>query len=240
MNEIIESIAAVWAIVTGVIGGVVYKIVPELKTRIQRCQYNNSEGTFSLVEYELIYIFIALAGALIGTASFGEKSTWELIYVPELTKMLLILGILYIIGIIFVVKYKMSKEYRSFMCYLKNIFWGGLAYLVLSALVCLESVAHFSHMIELAFLLYMIVIFCAQILTNISAETINKVKYMIYTADNSCYASDRQPVKKGKFYCLIIQASDGKCKQQILIPEQDIKRIEVEIQYFDQNDKGCR
>lgn len=189
---------------------------------------HNKEGVFILIEYELIYFFIASLSAVIGTCALGKKSTWEIIYIPEYFSALVILIFPYWIGLYCIIKYKFVKQYQLKKIYWENIVIGGILYSLLAILKYCEFSGDKN--IEVAVILWVFVIlfFVLQIISNISLEQTKDIQYKIFT-EKDVYISEFKPIKYKDFYYIKLMSENMHYEESVLIPEQRIIKMIVEI-----------
>ena len=116
-SSLLQSLNLMWPIIGGILGVLIYKIIPYLQTKIQEHRCYNIDNVFILIIYELLGTGIIAFLAIFATIIFGQ-STWETIYLIEYGVVLLLSIIIYVIGIIVIVRLKTEGGLKN---YIENI-----------------------------------------------------------------------------------------------------------------------
>lgn len=202
-----------------------------MKTKIFINEYHNFEVSFFLMEYELVGTIVAQVLVVFLIVAFG-KSTWSNIIINEYFFALSVIGLIYSFGISLIVKLKTKKQKKK---YVVNMFFGIVVYFVIS----MQSLAILKNLYNKQYDrdIYFVVISCIilQVLTNIKAEKVRNVKYIVITQKET-YKTLFEPVKRGKYYFIRITDKNGVEKKRVQIAEERIEKIEYIIEKVEEHE----
>lgn len=224
IEKYFEIINAIWTIVVAAVGAFIYKFIPYLKTKIFIKEYYNKKMFFILCEYEMIGMFVGNVGAMVFAVIFG-KSTWQSIIFKEQEIAWIIFAVIYLVGIIWIVKRKTEKGKGK---YISNIFFGALSYLAISVQFLLIQKNSYSEQYDNIFYIIILMLIFVQGINNIKPEKMRYIIYKVFT-DNEEYITTFEPTKRGKFYFIRIIEKNKKEVKRIQLNEDRIHKIEYYI-----------
>lgn len=222
MNMLLEVLKSNLQLIFSIIVCVVQKIYNS-KIEISTYKYYNIDKIFWLMQYEIVGPFIAQILAVVFAVILG-KSTFQYVLWQEYLKTWMIVTIIYLIGIVVIVKSKTEKGKKN---YIYNIVIGLIIHGVMTAQL-LDVIKNNKPYSESPVYLQFIVIVMV-ILLNFKCDKIKRIKYVIYTDEKKYYTLSK-PRKSGKLYCIKISRKENEWKKMIQIPENKIQKIECIIQ----------
>lgn len=208
-------------IIVSVLSAVVKKIYPYLKTKINIYTFKNLDMAFNLLKYEFGGTLFGILAGIICPIFFGEKSTVKYIFFTEYLMASMIAFIIYLTGIIYIIK-KMRK--KSDCKYFINLFYASLIFLPMLIYLGLSFlVDEYKKFLGIAYMLIGLSSLF-QALENIEIIKVRRITYMIYTK-NKTYMTVKKPVSKGNSTVIKIIDKKGKIKELIEIPSSAVLMI---------------
>ena len=212
MNMLLEVLKSNLQLIFSIIVCVVQKIYNS-KIEISTYKYYNIDKIFWLMQYEIAGPFIAQILVVVFAVILG-KSTFQYVLWQEYLKTWMIVTIIYLIGILVIVKSKTEKGKKN---YIYNI--------VIQLLdVIINNRPHSESPVYWEFIVIVLVIFF-----NFKCDKIKRIKYVIYTDEKKYYTLSK-PRKSGNLYCIKISRKENEWKKMIQIPENKIQKIECIVQ----------
>lgn len=225
IKDIVEILGEIWPILVAIVGCVVYKFIPYVRTKISLNKNYNINTTFLLIEYELIATLIGNLVGLLCSINYS-KSTWEYVVFEKNKWWGIVFVLLYLLGISLIVKLKTERKPRK---YLSNIFCGGMIFVVLAAefLLMLED----KYEEKDGFIFYLIVFLFGllQFTVNVKTDKVKNIKYKVITKEEE-YNTLYEPIKRGKFYFIKMKDEKTNEVKMIQLSEDKLEKIEYEIE----------
>lgn len=230
-QSFLEGLDIIWPII-GSILLMISKIGLYFKTKVQEHRFYNMDSTYVLIEYELIAPGIISLLAIFSTIIFGQ-STWENVFFLEYGIALISHIIIYVIGIIVIVRLKMKGGLKN---YIINILLAVFIYIFLLGPFFLEVIDKKNSTIEFICILCVFLLFLLQIVLDVKMERVISLEYYVYTA-NEEYTLLYKPIKYGKYFYLRIHDENKKEIKRVQIPEDKIVKIEYIIHEISKSDE---
>lgn len=222
MNMLLEVLKSNLQLIFSIIVCVVQKIYNS-KIEISTYKYYNIDKIFWLMQYEIVGPFIAQILAVVFAVILG-KSTFQYVLWQEYLKTWMIVTIIYLIGIVVIVKSKTEKGKKN---YIYNIVIGLIIHVEMTIQlldVIINNRPHSESPVYWEFIVIVLVIFF-----NFKCDRIKRIKYVIYTDEKKYYTLSK-PRKSGNLYCIKISRKENEWKKMIQIPENKIQKIECIVQ----------
>lgn len=221
----IDVIQVIWTIFIGISGFVVYKVIPELKTRIFVHKNMNEDLYFALVIYEMFGILFFDILAIVCSVLIGD-STMEHLILIEYLLFCIVMMLIYWLGVFIIIWYQ-KKEIKK--KHLKNFFWSGIIYLTISLSITGSEVNANEDTVTVMSILLATAMLLGQYVATLENIKTKNVTYIVYTKDENFKSGDA-PVKNGDFYYISVTDEKGKRIKQIQVPKDKIVKIECPIE----------
>jgi len=225
IKDIVEILGNIWTVLVAIVGCVVYKFIPYVRTKISINKNYNINTIFWLIEYELIGTFIGNLVRLLCSINFS-KSTWEYVVFEKNEWWGIVIVLPYLLGISLIVKFKTERKPRK---YLSNIFCGGMIFVVLAVQFLLMLEDKYEEKDGFIFYLIVFLFGLLQFKINVKTDRVKSIKYKVITKEEE-YNTLCEPIKRGKFY--FIKMIDEKTNEvkMIQLSEDKLEKIEYEIE----------
>lgn len=230
MKEFIENLVNICPIIIAVVGFVLNKFIPYVKTKIVTKKYYNFKFLFVLIEYELLATFFLMIVVLILSVDFEQLNDNYIEYNINY-KIFILITILYVIGICLITKFKHEKGVKR---YIGNIILGVFIYMFIFFpffMICNNIYEEkFSILLDGLIICFIIL----QILLNVEIEKVKNITYKIFTKDKK-YKTIVEPIKKGKYYYVNLIDRNNNIIKMVQLPEEKVNKIIYEIDNLEED-----
>lgn len=237
-ENVIGMLDVIWKIFVALVGLIIYKFIPGIRTKISRNKHYNVNTTFWLVEYELLGTLVGCIVALLCSVNFSESTLERIIWETNEWAYVGIV-LMYILGVGIIVKITTEKKPGK---YFSNIFYAIMIFVIFSAQLLLVLGEQYDEQYDVIVYLVVLGIILLQALTNIKTDKVKSIKYRVITQKEE-YITLCEPIKKEKYYFIRMTDEKGNETRMIQISEDKIEKIEYEIENLDKilkSEKGLK